>query len=492
MVRKGAESVLCLIMFLSVSQMAITQSFKNIDPERKMMVEKMDKTGLRFRNQAIIEKTGEFLKIPQSVNHLKDQFTVAKTAPEIEFVIIPNEERYQLDPPEEYHPTVWSSWGQGIFSEITQTYYLGFGNHRFHEARLYLVEYNAKTKTVQLSPEINKILGRELPNGYGDAKIHGWLNFYNETDMYFCTYWAHYPEPLEAYYQTGYDGCHIMSYNINTKEFKDFGVPMPRYTWPYHHLDAKRGLLYAVGFSKVFLCYDIDQQKVRFAGFPPDSILWNNRAILVNEETGLVYCTNMSKTDKELHFIEYNPVTNRFKKMKSTVPPNEESGLKGSMRAHTRHISKDGWFIGITRYVSKEEDSGGQLFKFYPDEDRVEKLKLCWPGIQRYTTSIALSPDEKYLYYLPGAHGRSHFEGCPVVQYNVQTGERKVLAFLFPYFYDKYGYIPGGSFSVDLDKEGKRLFVCLNGLFLDYKLVANDIFGDPSILVIHIPESERK
>lgn len=492
MIQKILLSILCFFIFISLKQPALSQNSNEFDLERKGMVEKMDKKGLRFLDQAVIEKSNKFLTVPQSIKHLRNQFTVAETAPVIEFVIIPNQERYQPNPQKEFHHTVWSNWGQGNFSEMTQTYYAAFGNNRFHEARLYLIEYDSEIKTISLSPEINKIMGRELPNGFGDGKIHGWLDFYNGTDLYFCTYWAHYPTPLEEHFQTGYDAGHIMSYNIITKKFTDFGVPMPRVTWPYHRMDTKRGLMFAVGYSREFLCYDIKKQKVRFAGFPPDSIMWNNRTMLINERTGLVYSTNTSELDKEVHFIQYNPVTNRFHQMKSTVPPNDENGVKGPMRAHTKNISKEGWFICVTKHGSIEEQPGGQLFKLYPDEDRIENMKLCWPGIQRYTTSLALSPDEKYLYYLPGAHGRSHYEGCPVVQYNVQTGERKVLAFLFPYFYNKYGYIPGGTFSVNLDKAGKRLFVCLNGQFYDYKKVKHDIFGDPSILVIHIPESERK
>ena len=65
------------------------------------MVEKMDKLGLRFNHQAVVETPKEVLKISESVIVLKDKFIVAKTAPTIEFCIIPipNHERCQLDPP---------------------------------------------------------------------------------------------------------------------------------------------------------------------------------------------------------------------------------------------------------------------------------------------------------------------------------------------------------------------------------------------------------
>ena len=341
-----------------------------------------------------------------------------------------------------------------------------------------------------MTPEINQFLGRDLiPNGYGDGKIHGWLQFYNSTDIYFCTYWAEYPEPAEKYFYEGYDGSHLMSYNIITKKFTDFGVPIPRVTWPFHRMDTERGLFFAVSVNRQFLCYDIKKQKVRFAGYPQDGIMWHNRVMMVDEKTGFVYSSNTSEFDKDIHLIRYNPVTNKFTEMNSTVPANKEDGIKRQIRASTRNTLKEGCFICVTSY--DDAGPGGQLFKFFPDKDSVEALSLCWPGKQRYTPSLALSPDEKYLYYLPGAHGKSHLEGCPIVQYNIQTGECKVLAFLFPYLYNKYGYVPGGSFSVKLDSKGERLFICMNGQFIKYEETTQDIFGDPSILVIHIPESER-
>ena len=88
--------------------------------------------------------------------------------------------------------------------------------------------------------------------------------------------------------------------------------------------------------------------------------------------------------------------------------------------------------------------------------------------------------------------GKAHLEGTPIVQYNTQTGKRKVIAFLFPYFYDKYGYIPGGTFSIKLDDKGEQLFILFNGAFTEFDPEGGDMFGDPSVMLVHIPESERR
>ncbi len=408
--------VLLFILIVFAAEFVPAQDSTKIDLVRERMVEKMDKLGLRFSHQAIVETPKEVLKISKSVIALKDKFTIAKTAPTIEFctIPIPNHERCQLNPPPQFHPTLWSSWGQGNFSELTQTYYAAFGNHRFPQARIYIAEYNTNTKTIDLTPEINQVLGRNLnPNDYGDGKIHGWLQFYNGTDLYFITYWAEYPAPADKYFHEGYDGSHIMSYNVITKKFTDYGVPMPRVSWPFDRLDTKRGLLFGVGVNSEFLCYDLKKHKVRFAGFPQDGIMWSNRCMVVDEKTGYVYSSNSSKLDKDIHMIRYNPAANKFKEMKSTVPPEEDNGGIGQIRASTQNRLKDGSIICVTKW-DNAGGPGGELFKFFPDKDSVKTLSLCWPGKERYTTSMAISPNEKYLYYLPGAHGVAYTEGCPL------------------------------------------------------------------------------
>lgn len=483
-----AVHLLILLMLITPKQNSFSQEIAPSELKRKKIVEKMDKHQLRFRTEAVIEKSKKMLQIPDSVKHLND-FTVAKTPPTIEFTIIPLENRFLPSVPEGYFCGVWSSWSQGNYYVPTKKFYAAVGSHGFYKPSLYLVEYDTQTKTIKSSPEINTVLGR-ADSKFGDGKIHGWLDFYNGCVLHFCTYWCQYPEPSEEDFQGGYEGGSIISYNVVTGEFENFGVPFKRSSWPYHRMDTRRGLMFGAGMFGEFLCYDINQREVRYAGYLPEGMRWFVRTMLVDEETGYVYSTNYLKSDSSVHFIKYDPVKNRFYKMNSCIPRNTITGEPGQMRAHTKNKTKDGWYIGVVH--GEPPGTGGQLFKFYPDEDRVEDLGLCWSGEQRYTTSLAMSPDEKYVYFIPAAHGKAYLEGTPLVQYNIKTGEKKVLAFLFHYFYEKYGYITGGTFSLKLDEKGEKLFVVFNGAFAEYNPKGSDVFGDPSVMLIHIPESERK
>ena len=89
-----------------------------------------------------------------------------------------------------------------------------------------------------------------------------------------------------------------------------------------------------------------------------------------------------------------------------------------------------------------------------------------------------------------GAHGLGWADGAPVVQYDT----RKVLAFMFLYYHETYGYTPSGTFSIKLDDRGEKLFVCWNGAFVEHRegVKPEDTFGQCPIMVITIPESERK
>jgi hypothetical protein len=110
-----------------------------------------------------------------------------------------------------------------------------------------------------------------------------------------------------------------------------------------------------------------------------------------------------------------------------------------------------------------------------------------------YTAVCVLSPCERYVYYLPGAHGQAYRHGTPVVQYEIASGRRKVLAFLAEPFAADYGYVPAGTYGAKLSADGGTLYVNFNGhptAGLPSHLKENG-FGLCAFAAIHIPSSER-
>ena len=68
---------------------------------------------------------------------------------------------------------------------------------------------------------------------------------------------------------------------------------------------------------------------------------------------------------------------------------------------------------------------------------------------RRHTLDV--DPTGRYLYYVLGAHGGSQHDGTPIVQFDVNTKRKKIIAFLHPFYQDKNGYTPLGTFSSAID-----------------------------------------
>ena len=155
------------------------------------------------------------------------------------------------------------------------------------------------------------------------------------------------------------------------------------------------------------------------------------------------------------------------------------------MRASTRE-SKVGLIYGSTHKTN-------ELFQYNVANNELKMLGSNWLTGQ-YTTVMILSPDERFAYYLPGAHGRAYEYGTPVVQYEVKTGRRKVLAFLAEPFAQEYGYVPAGTYGIKLSADGSTLYANFNGHPVDALRPSRMRpigFGLCSFAAIHIPASER-
>ncbi|MGA2976802.1 MAG: hypothetical protein ABSF77_15965 [Spirochaetia bacterium] len=481
------------------------------EKKRKELTERCDKAGILYSGEVQIDQDSRLLDPPDAVKeHLGEKLVLAKAPPLVEFGSIPYDYRYF--PEERIRPdnANWSSWSQGTYDTESKRFFGAIGDHGCKNAHLHLVEYDTEKKKIKALPEVNRILGRKCGQ-FGDGKIHGFPDmyqpFYHDTPhIWFCTYWCRYPEPLEQDYATGYRGGHILSYNPLTEEFYDYGVPVERSSWPLHRLDRKRGLLYGLGMFTEFLCWDMNSLEPRWAGYLPPcgresdpfaiapGMKWFNRCLLVDEHTGFVYSNNL--LSKNLNLIRYNPHTNRFTEL--DVPMNPLTPL----RSHTRERDSNGLFWGMSLK--------GDIYSFQPDTLKLEVHGRPWPLEDCFSVTIDSSPGGRYLYFGIAAHGRGYPYGTPILQYDKATKKCKILAFLFPYYYEKYGYIAGGTYSFKLNDSGDKLFSIWNGDFTDadvlfekyeaYDPVASnwslphphDAFGHCAVTVINIPASERE
>jgi hypothetical protein len=95
------------------------------------------------------------------------------------------------------------------------------------------------------------------------------------------------------------------------------------------------------------------------------------------------------------------------------------------------------------------------------------------------------------VYYVPGAHGGAEKDGSPVVQFDVNTRVKKIIAFLHPFYRDKYGYVPLGTFSSALAPEGDKLYITWNGN-RSGGVRGRMPWDAVALTTVHIPQSERR
>jgi hypothetical protein len=119
----------------------------------------------------------------------------------------------------------------------------------------------------------------------------------------------------------------------------------------------------------------------------------------------------------------------------------------------------------------------------------VETLTRAFVHGRLYTTDCELSPGGRYLYCLPSAHGGSRAHGTAVVQIDLRTNRRKVIAFLNEFIRRRKGYNLGGTYGMALGDDGGRLFINFNGAPVEKK--RND-FGLCVAMIVGIPEAERQ
>ncbi len=204
--------------------------------------------------------------------------------------------------------------------------------------------------------------------------------------------------------------------------------------------------------------------------------------IVALDKNGAVYFNG-----KEDNLWKYDPQSKQITSTSESFPK-QKSGDKETqptMRSSTIE-SKDGWIYGTVM-------GPGRLFRYRPAQNKIELLGPDFL-LGDYTTVTVLSPDERYVYYLPGSHGGAFKIGTPVVQYEIATSKRKVLAFLQPVIEKTCAYVPSGTYGVKLSADGSTLYVNFNGH------ARNDVrpekmaeigFGLTSFAAIHIPSSER-
>lgn len=399
-------------------------------------------------------RSRDFLAAPEE---LRPDVKIATTPPTVDFLYYP-EQTYSGRP--------WSVWGDG--TAAGGKYYSAIGDHKAPDGNAFVFEYDAAEKSLRTLVSLKDVI--EVPEGqYRPGKIHSRIDLGEDGWLYFATHRGSTRITTDEY---GYRGDWIIRHHPakNASEIVAHGAA-GKQCIPVSVLDAQRGIFYGgtaagdVNDKRVtFFAYDVRGKKLLHSCLDGPY-----RYILFAKSTGRVYFS--SSDDQPLR--RWDPATGG-----EAITLD----LKIGLRAATEETPQ-----GIIYTVSKD----GLLFAFDVKTETVTELGDAAVGKQTYITTLDADPSGRFLYYCPGAHGGSEQDGTPIVQYNVESKTRKVIAFLHPVLKRRLGYVPIGTFSSAVDPAGDKLYFTWNGSRGEPDAGGRYGFATCALTVIHVGEEER-
>jgi hypothetical protein len=404
--------------------------------------------------KAILTATSdELLRPPPS---LKD-VTVASKAPIVDFLYYPGQT---------YPGNPWSNWGDGVATEAK--YYSAIGDHKGPDGNAFVYEYDAADKTLRQIVDLRQAL--DVPEGhYTPGKIHGRLDMGSDGWLYFSTHRGSTRVTTDEY---AYKGDWIIRHNPKSGKTQVVAHgPVGKQCIPCSVLDPQRLIFYggtAAGDTSdkrnLFFAYDINRRKVLYKGYGGPA-----RYMIFAESTGRVYFV----PGLSGRLYRYDPAHG-----KSPVALDAEIGIRAATQ-ETPH-----------RFVYTVSREDATIYRFDTKAEKVERIGSAAVGTQTYITSIDAGPTGRYLYYVPGAHGGSQKDGAAVIQFDMKTRRKKVIAFLHPFLKERCGYTPLGTFSTAVSPAGDKLYITWNGNLGGVR--RRRLTWDACALtVIHVPKQER-
>jgi len=400
--------------------------------------------------ELVTDQSPDFLKPPA---HLREGVEIAKTAPSVDFMYYPGQDHAGVP---------WSVWGDGCAAG--DKYYSAIGDHRSPKGTALVCEYDATTRKLRILADLRKFLESSgaIPEGmnYVPAKIHSHIDLGSDGWLYYS---PHRGSPSTTTDKNGYKGDWILRTHPESGKTEIVATyPIDKHAIPSSVLDPDRLIFYAGTAAGK----DAALQEVMFFAFDLRA-----KKMLLTAAGGPERCAILSKTTGRLYWDGklYDPEKSHLLQQ-SDAP---------RVRSATRETPQ-----GIVYGTS---DRSADLWAF---DVKTETLTTLGPGAvgkQEYTVTIDADPTGRYLYYIPGAHGGAAADGTPVVQFDVRTKKRKVIAFLHSTYLEKYGYTLDGTFSSALDPKGETLYVTWNGM----RKGQPRFWESCTLTAIHIPASER-
>lgn len=415
----------------------------------------------------------DLLTVPDSVREASAKagatpFEVAKKPPTIELTL------HDHLGDKSSARRLWSSWGDICLASDGRVY-CAIGDHGKDvegDARCFIYCWDPKTHKLTQVVDMNKVVPPKAGRPSW-SKVHAKVDEGRDGKIYFsCTLNDGNRAKLPTHgWDTELPGGQLYQYDPTTGETKVYASLPPKRCTATSALNRERNIWWCnleAGEGNALWALDLTTKKPLYQA--ADGSLGFNRAFAIARD-GSIYFNGTDRIQK------FTLASGEVETKKATF------GDSPGMRCASRETS-DGYIYGVMHKST-------ELFRYSLKDD---EMKLLGPVFLAggYTTVIELSPDEKYLYYLPGAHGRAYQSGTPILRYERATGKQTVLAFLGPACEKAFGYVPGGTYGMKVSADGKTLYVNFNGHMVETdkrpKHLRTPGFGLTSFAAIHLAD----
>lgn len=419
----------------------------------------------------------KLLKIPAKVAEAQSAgkavpFVVAQTPPKVELTW------HQQLGPDAANRRLWSSWGDICIARDGRVYCAigDHGNDVGGDARCFLYVWEPEKKQLRQIVDMNQVVPPK-PGQPAWSKVHAKIDEGPDGKIYFCCTLNDGNRARDNRY--GFNdqlpGGQLYCYDPATGRTETFANLPPRRCTATSLYDRQRGVWWCnleAGNGSALWGLNLATRKVVFQGQDGQVSSKSNRAFALLNNGQIIFNGNSG-------LMRLDPRLRLVMSTRSQLPDSP------GMRCASRETS-EGVLYGVSHGTN-------QLFSYAAATDELKLLGVNWLSGE-YTTVCELSPDDRFLYYLPGAHGKAWEYGTPVIQYEIATGTRKVLAFLAPAVEQASDYVPAGTYGMKLTADGGTIYVNFNGHAGDAirpKTMKPNGFGLTAFAAIGIPESER-
>ena len=353
-----------------------------------------------------------------------------------------------------YEAELWSQWGQGVVLEDGRVL-SAIGDHRGADGNsfFYVYDPNANTLT-QIGDALSLV--DHTPGDWGFGKIHAQMLHGPCHDVIVSTYWGTRSglqfsdgyrgdvlvridprnESLSVHGGVILDGHGVASMAATgdgTMLFAEAADPIDQSVGAFVALDGYTG-------ERLFAERAEEVDGLRAMAVLPDDrvmVTWSGTSVAIYDPS-----------DQQLR-----PTTIRL--------PGER--LRAADQAGDR-------LVVVTQ--------SPPVFFEIDDTGAVEPIGEA----RGYTTSIT-SPDGRHFWYVPDAHGGAWESGTPLVEFDADTGDDRVLLELNPTVGAALGYRLGGTYNITSSPDGKTIFIGFNGA----PEVENESFGEVVFVVVELP-----